>query len=334
VAAAAGAPTDARIGWRATRFRLFNRPDLNLVVDGEGTLALAKGKLVLNGKLRADEGHIVYASDPEASLGSDVVVKGWPAPAPSALRSADLPLVVDLELDFGERLHFESEGLVTGLEGTVRVTTSARGFVGKGTIRSVNGTYRAFGQKLVIDPGRLVFDGPLDNPGLDIIALRRNLAVEAGVAVTGTVRVPIIQLTSNPPVSDSERLAWLVLGHGLDRTSGSELSALQAASSLLMGRNSKPIASAIAESVGVDEIAFRTAPSSSRSSTRGASDAESGVIAVGKRLTDRLTLVYEQGLSVANSALRIEYALTRNLRLSASTGVVSGIGIQYSKSWN
>ena len=86
--------------------------------------------------------------------------------------------------------------------------------MGKGSIRTVRGTYFAFGQRLDIDRGQLIFDGPLDNPGLDIVALRRNLAVEAGVAVTGTVKVPVIQLTSNPPVPDSEKLSWLVLGQG------------------------------------------------------------------------------------------------------------------------
>ncbi len=93
-----------------------------------------------------------------------------------------------------------------------------RGFTGSGQLYTVNGTYFAYGQKLSIDPGRLIFDGPLDNPALDIVALRRNLAVEAGVAVTGTVRVPIITLTSNPPVPDSEKLSWLVLGQSLDRS--------------------------------------------------------------------------------------------------------------------
>ena len=40
------AATAARIGWHASNFRLFNRPDLRLVVDGDGTLAVVKGKLV------------------------------------------------------------------------------------------------------------------------------------------------------------------------------------------------------------------------------------------------------------------------------------------------
>jgi hypothetical protein len=83
------------------------------------------------------------------------------------------------------------------------------GFTGRGQLYTVNGTYFAYGQKLTIDPGRLIFDGPLDNPALDIVALRRGGAVEAGVAVTGTVRVPVITLTSNPPVPDNEKLAWV-----------------------------------------------------------------------------------------------------------------------------
>ena len=327
------AATAARVSWHASSFRLFNRPDLRLVVDGDGTLAMAKGKLVLAGTLKAVEGRIVYSADPEATLGDDVVVKGWPRQSASALRTSDLPLVVDLALDFGDRLTFASEGLDTGLSGTVRVTTGPRGLIGKGSITAVNGIYRAFGQRLVIDPGRLVFDGPLDNPGLDIVALRKNLAVEAGVKVTGTVKVPIIALTSNPPISDSEKLSWLVLGQPLDRTSGTDIAALQAASALLLGRNGKSVTTTIAESVGLDDISIKGGGATARSARNGTPDAESRVVSVGKRLTDKLSLVYEQGLTVANSALKIEYALTRNIRLRAETGLVSGVGIQYNRSF-
>ena len=128
------AATAARIGWHASNFRLFNRPDLRLVVDGDGTLAVVKGKLALAGTLKAVEGRIVYVSDPEATLGDDVVVKGWPRQSSSAFRASDLPLVVDLALDFGDRLTFASEGLDTGLSGTVRVTTGPRGLIGRGSI--------------------------------------------------------------------------------------------------------------------------------------------------------------------------------------------------------
>ena len=54
-------------------------------------------------------------------------------------------------------------------------------------IRTVDGTYIAFGQKLTIDRGRVIFDGPPDNPALDVVALRKNLAVEAGIEITGSL---------------------------------------------------------------------------------------------------------------------------------------------------
>ena len=188
----------AHVVWRADKFRLFNRPDFNLVATGGGDIALANGKLTLTGSLRADEGRFVYQFDPQATLGDDVVVKGWDRHPPDATPAVDVPLAIDLSFDLGDRLTFSGRGLETGLRGEVRVRNGAGGFTARGELRTVNGTYFAYGQRLVIDPGRLIFDGPLDNPALDIIALRRNLQVEAGVAVTGTVRVPIITLVSNP----------------------------------------------------------------------------------------------------------------------------------------
>ena len=76
-----GAKPVARLAWHAEKFRAFNRPDLRLVVGGEGTAVAEGGKITLAGKLRADEGAIVYLATPDATLGDDVVVKGWPRPA-------------------------------------------------------------------------------------------------------------------------------------------------------------------------------------------------------------------------------------------------------------
>ena len=58
------------------------------------------------------------------------------------------------------------------------------------------------------------------------------------------------------------------------------------------------------------------------------------MVAVTKRLTDKLSLVYEQGLSVANNALKIEYSLSRNVTLRAEAGFVNGFGIYYSRSFD
>jgi translocation and assembly module TamB len=322
------------VTWRAQKFRVFNRPDFNLVVSGAGKLALAKGKVSLNGSLKADEGRFVYQFDPDATLGEDVVVKGWPQRSPDTLRPADVPLDIDVELDLGDRLTFVGRGLDTSLRGSVRVRNGPTGFTGKGLLYTVNGTYFAYGQRLSIDPGRLVFDGPLDNPALDIIALRRNLPVEAGVAVTGSVKVPIITLVSYPPVPDSEKLSWLVMGQSLDRSSGGDLAALQAASAALLGPNSKPVTTSIAQSMGLDDISVRSSAGGTRTvAARGTPDATGQVVSIGKRLSENLTVAWEQGLTVATNALRIEYNLTTSLSVRAEAGTVSGLGLFYRKSF-
>ena len=110
--------------WHAEKFRVLNRPDLRLVVGGSGTVALKDRKISLDGTLVADEGHFEYEPDLGATLGDDVVVKGWHGRESAETRRSNLPLAVDLELDLGRNLTFAGEGLETGLRGKVRVTTA------------------------------------------------------------------------------------------------------------------------------------------------------------------------------------------------------------------
>jgi translocation and assembly module TamB len=327
--AADRAGAKASVTWEATDFTVVNRPDLRLVADGKGTLALADGKLVLTGGINIDEGRVVYAPATDGTLSDDVVIVGQPRQAAPDRNGRALPLALDLQVALGRDFRFSGEGLDTRLAGNVRVTTTPFGtLAAKGTIRAVSGTYYVFGQRLDIDRGRVIFDGPADNPALDIVALRRNLSVEAGVEVTGTVRVPRVRLVSNPPVPDGEKLSWLITGQGLDRASRADLAALSAASASLLGQGQRPITTQIANTFGLDDITVREGAASTPTGTG------SQVVAFGKRISDRLTLVYEQGLTVATNALRIEYALSRSLTLRAEAGTISSVGIFFRRTYD
>ncbi|HEY7943367.1 MAG TPA: translocation/assembly module TamB domain-containing protein [Casimicrobiaceae bacterium] len=318
----------ARLAWKADKLALFNRPDTRLTLSGAGTLSMEHGSVTLAGALRADEGYFEFRPSRADVPGDDVIVRGR-EPKPARDKVQRVPFAVDLDLDFGQRLTFVGEGFETALGGTLHVrTTGEHELVANGAIDVVRGTYTTFGQRLTIQRGRLTFDGPLDNPGLDVLALRKNLPVEAGVEVTGTVRVPRVQLTSNPPVPDNEKLAWLVLGHGLDNASSADAALLQAALAALGGANAAPIGQRIGRTIGVDDISVRAAADPGRTGTA------SQVVAFSKRLSDKLTLVYEQGLSVANNALKLEYSLSHTVTIRVEAGVISGIGIYYSRSYD
>ena len=91
----------------------------------------------------------------------------------------------------------------------------------QGVIQASDGTYKAYGQKLVIERGSLAFTGPVDNPRLDIQAMRPQSAtasssdVKVGVLISGTAQDPRVRLYSEPPMSETEKLSWLVLGRDL-----------------------------------------------------------------------------------------------------------------------
>ena len=325
-----GRATAARVQWSADQFRVTDRPDLRLVLAGNGTLAIVDKHIALAGDVKVIEGHIEYEASPPGRLGPDVVVKGRPVQERRDAGLRSLPLSLDLDVDLG-RLTFYGEGLDATLAGRVKVTTGPTGSLrGRGTIRTVYGTYYAFGQKLTIDRGRLLFDGPLDDPALDVVALRKNLAVEAGVELSGTVKVPRVRITSNPPVAENEALAWLITGQGLSGTGRSDYAALGAASAALLGRNGKPITTRLAQQFGLDDISVQSSGTATGTSTNPIAGQ---VVVFGKRISDRLTLGYEQGLSLASGALRLEYALTRTLTLRAEAGTVSGLGLFYRRSF-
>ena len=101
---------------------------------------------------------------------------------------------VDLAVSLGEKLQFAAAAWTLSLRGDLRLSTPGGRPALNGTVRAVNGTYVAYAQKLVIERGEVIFTGAPDNPRLDILAMRPNLDVRVGVAVTG----PLSSLQRTP----------------------------------------------------------------------------------------------------------------------------------------
>jgi translocation and assembly module TamB len=313
-----------RLDWRAERFGVLERPDMRLVVSGAGAASVTAGRVSLSGALRADRGYLELDQERLPRLGDDVVIVGEPH-APAEHRT-QLPLALDLQLDLGDALQVRGYGLEGRIAGRLQIATSKEGELRVfGRIQTVNATFMAYGNRLQVDPGVAIFDGPLNNPALQMTAWRRNLPVEAGVQVTGTAAAPRVQLVSQPPVPEGERLSWLVLGRAPADATKADLGLLQAAAGALLARGDQvPLDRRIARAFGVDEIALR-----------GSGEIADRVVAVGKRLSDRLYVSYEHGLGItATTLVKLDYALTQRLAVRAETGTTSGIGLFYRFSWD
>ena len=293
----------------ATRLDVVRMPGRSVVASGKGEIKIRDERLHVRGAITVDEGRIELPEHAAPTVSDDVVIVG--AEPVAAKKSVPLAPQLDIVLDLGEKFYLAGEGLDVQLAGEVHVRADNRGLPrANGTVRVARGTYSAYGQRLTVERGVLTFSGPVDNPGLNILALRKNQAVQAGVSITGTARAPVVKLVSIPDVPDGDKISWLVLGHGLEESNKSEVNVLQSAAESLLARGeSLSLQQKIAQRMGVDEFRFS-----------GSGGLEQAVVTVGKRVSSLVYLTYEQGLSGTSNLLTVRYTLTPRWSLQTQTG--------------
>lgn len=301
------------------KFAAIQRSDRQVIVSGTTRLVIDPRHLELRGELTADRARLEMPGASRPMLSDDVVVVGRPPrEKPAAQR---FPLALDLRLRLGSDFLFDGGGLDARLGGELRVFTVDKVVRGEGTIRVEEGRYSAYGQTLAIERGVLRFVGPIDNPGLDVLAVRVTPAVKVGVQVGGTVQRPLVKLYSDPPLPDTEKLAWLVLGHGLEGSGQEEFVLMQvAAGALLSQAESVNVQAKLAETLGIDTFDVRSG---------GGEDLTSTVVSLGKRLSSRATLSYEQSLDGLHQFVKVLYQLTPHVRLEAQAGQQSSFDAFY-----
>lgn len=306
------------------KFAATNRSDRHVTVSGTTRLNLDQKRLQLTGELTADRARLEMPEASRPELSSDVVIVGRPPrEKPVAQR---FPLALDLTLKLGDDFLFKGAGLDARLGGQLRVFTVNQALRGEGTIQVEKGRYAAYAQTLDIERGVLRFAGPIDNPGLDVLAVRKTPDVKVGVQVGGTVQRPLVTLYSDPAMPDTEKLAWLVLGHGLESSGQQEFVLLQvAAGALLSQTESVNLQAKMAETLGIDSFDVRAGSSESLTST---------VVSVGKRLSSRATLSYEQSLDGLSQVVKVLYQLSTHVRLEAQAGQPSSFDAFYTREYD
>jgi translocation and assembly module TamB len=166
------------------------------------------------------------------------------------------------------------------------------------------------------------------------------LPVEAGVEVTGTVRRPVVKLVSTPNVPDSEKLSWVVLGHAPD-AGGSDAPTLIAAAGSIFGGQSGGITNQLTQALGVDEFSIRQAGNSSQNvygtplTPQNVNDTplSNQIVTIGKRLSARASISYQQGVSAAGGVTKLTYTLTPRINIVTQAGADNAIDVFYTFSF-
>lgn len=308
------------LDWKANQFTAISRADRLLTIDGTGKTTLANDMLTILGDFTVLKGLVELANENTPVLGDDVVILGQTdTNAEPALKI----LLNGLRIDLGKKFTIRGRGVDALLTGALTFTglTEYRPHT-EGIIQVKEGSYFAYGQKLNIERGIINFNGTVDNPGVNIRAMRNTTPVNAGIEITGTVDVPITKLVSDPSVADSEKLSWLVLGHGMDQTTKNDYGLLSLAAGVLLSQGqSVPLQTQLARAAGLDEFSF------------AGGDATSAAVVFGKRLSSRLYLSYQKSISGLLDVARLTYNITSKWSLRAEAGTESAVDVLYTFSF-
>jgi len=327
----------------AKALQVLGRADRQVSVSGKVQAQLQQGQFSVRGQLTTDRATIILPDETAPSLGSDVVVRSAAKdreaqakaqavakatqaaaqPATGTTPTTAKPPDIAITLNLGNDFALQGQGITTRLTGELDIRSSAvPGAPPRviGEVRTEQGRYRAWGQVLDVETGLIRFSGPYNNPSLDILALRPNISVRAGVQVSGSALAPRVRLYSDPDLPDAEKLSWVVLGRDA-AAGGAEAAVLQQAALALLGRKGGGGTANVASRLGLDEIGFKGPGSGD--------DATGAALTFGKRLSTDLYVTYERSLSGTLGTLYIFYDLSRRLTLRGQTGAQSAVDIIY-----
>lgn len=327
---------------------LTQQADQWVVVSGNNQIGFANRILDIKGKIIADVGFIKQPKAGSPSLADDIVIVEETEKGTEEEQA--LKVNLDATLDLGEHFYLRASGLEGRLAGQLQLHSEPEQLLSAvGTIKTQDTRFEAYGQRLYVRRGIVNFDGPLDDPGLNILAVRTNrppdmsggsevidqpsqdsglnaLAVregsqvEAGVEITGTVKRPKIRLVSQPEVPDAEKLSWIVLGRPPD-AGGLDSAMLLGAAESIFGSTDEGVLGGIAQGLGVDELSIRQ---------QGGGDLTDQVGAVGKRLSSRAYMSYERGLTSASAGVvKLTYSLFPNISVVTQAGDDSAVDLFY-----
>ena len=102
-----------------------------------------------------------------------------------------MAMAMDIDVEVGkDKLSFAGFGLTANLQGHVHIGDNMDT---RGELWLNDGRYRAYGQRLTVRRARLLFAGPIDQPFLDIEAVRittePSRTVTAGIRLSGSAMV-------------------------------------------------------------------------------------------------------------------------------------------------
>ena len=254
---------------------------------------------------------------------SDVVIIDQPPPGP-----ASYSMDIQVRIILGDKVVVKTGGIEARLEGNMDLQAAgiqSEQITGRGEIRVKEGSYTGYGLRLRIDRGRFLFaGGPIDNPALDILALRRDDDLErlsdikVGVLILGNLKRPTVKLYSIPAMKDEDILSYLLEGRPYERQSAN-LGLLRAGAEALLAGDSPGPVDKLKSKMGIDRVDIESQ----------SGDLSRSMVTIGKYLTPKLYLSYGYSLFDSEQVLKVRYRISKSWEVEAQRGTAAAVDLYY-----
>lgn len=283
-------------------------PDLVLSLDAES--AKVTGSLVIpTAEL------VPLEFNRPVNPSQDVVIINQPIDESATMMQTDL----DIHVRLGDDVRLSAAGFEGRLGGTLHVYGDAGMLLmANGEITLIEGAYAAYGRRLTVNDGRIRFSGgAIDNPDLDIRAVRTGSDWRAGIHITGPANNPLATLFSVPSMSQENILSYILLGRPIAQASAGDGAMLVSAATSLGIANGNSLGENIASTFGLDSLSFT------------GDSPETAAVEIGKYLSPKLYIGYGVGILDAVSTMQLRYQLSRIWTLQAESGTETGVDLLY-----
>ncbi len=306
----------ATLALRGEKVEMVNLPEARVLASPDLRIEFERQRIDVSGEVLVPWARIEPLSGGVPRSRDVVIVTSEAADATAPGRR----IVSRVRLTLGDDVVFNGFGLTGRITGSVTAVDAPEKLTtGQGELQIIDGKYKAYGQNLEITRGRLLFaGGPIDDPGLDVRALRRTGELESGVDVRGSLREPRMELFSSPSLDQTDALSYLVLGRPSDQVTGNEGQMLYDAALSLGLTGGGLLAQQIGSTFGIEDIEIE-----------GGSAADDATVFIGKYLSPRLYVSYGIGLFDPVSTFRMRYQLSSKWLVQTEYGFESGGDLIY-----
>lgn len=241
------------------------------------------------------------------SISNDVVVVDA---VPEKINRNLLRLNLNLQVSANDQLAVKGFGIDGFASGKLLVKSPYNSPTKLTGSLSLIGKYAAYGQNLRIKRGNLYFNNDLvSSPRLDILTERfiEDENITVGLEITGSAANPKTRVVSNPAMSSSDALSWLLFGRALDSVSAGQAQSINA-KSMALNAGGSMLVGTLGSYIGLDQASI--------SKTRALGDS---TLTIGEQISPKFFVSYGVSLLGIGQVITLKYLLFKGLDITIDT---------------